>query len=56
MHYDLVVVGTGAGGGTLLHALATWRKEILVLARADFPRPRRACCGANGKAPYRARR
>ncbi len=36
MHYDLIVVGTGAGGGTLLHALAPSGKKILVLERGDY--------------------
>jgi choline dehydrogenase-like flavoprotein len=31
MHYDIAVIGTGAGGGTLLHALAGRGKRILVL-------------------------
>jgi choline dehydrogenase-like flavoprotein len=35
-HYDVVIIGTGAGGGTLLHALAPSGKRILVLERGDF--------------------
>ena len=35
-HYDLIIVGTGAGGGTLLHRLADSGKKILVLERGDF--------------------
>jgi choline dehydrogenase-like flavoprotein len=39
--YDVVVIGTGAGGGTMLHALAPTGKRILVLERGDFlPRER----------------
>lgn len=34
--YDLILVGTGAGGGTLLHALAPTGKRILVLERGGF--------------------
>jgi len=34
--YDVIIVGTGAGGGTLLHALAPTGKRILVLERGDF--------------------
>lgn len=40
-HYDVIIIGTGAGGGTLLHALAATGKRILVLERGDFiPRER----------------
>jgi choline dehydrogenase-like flavoprotein len=35
-HYDVIIIGTGAGGGTLLHALAPSGKSILVLERGDF--------------------
>lgn len=35
-HYDVIVVGTGAGGGTLSHALAGTGKRILLLERGDF--------------------
>ena len=39
--YDVIVIGTGAGGGTLVHALAPTGKRILVLERGDFvPRER----------------
>lgn len=39
--YDVIVIGTGAGGGTLLHRLAPSGKRILVLERGDFlPRER----------------
>src|SRR5262245_55765965 len=39
--YDVIIIGTGAGGGTLLHALASTGKRILVLERGDFvPRER----------------
>ena len=34
--YDAIVIGTGAGGGTLAHALAASGKEILLLERGDF--------------------
>jgi choline dehydrogenase-like flavoprotein len=41
-HYDVIVIGTGAGGGTLLHALAPSGKRILVLERGSFlPREKR---------------
>jgi len=39
--YDVIIIGTGAGGGTLLHSLAPTGKKILVLERGDFvPRER----------------
>src|SRR5258706_14379680 len=36
MHYDVAIIGTGAGGGTLLHALAATGKRILVLERGGY--------------------
>jgi choline dehydrogenase-like flavoprotein len=40
--YDAIVIGTGAGGGTLVHALAPTGKRILVLERGSFvPREKR---------------
>lgn len=33
--YDLIIIGTGAGGGTLLRALAPTGKRILVLERGE---------------------
>lgn len=35
-HYDVIIIGTGAGGGALLHALAPTGKKILVLERGTF--------------------
>jgi choline dehydrogenase-like flavoprotein len=35
-HYDVIIIGTGAGGGTLAHALAGSGKKILLLERGDF--------------------
>ena len=29
-HYDVIIIGTGAGGGTLAHRLAPTGKKILV--------------------------
>ncbi|MBL8134450.1 MAG: GMC family oxidoreductase, partial [Anaerolineae bacterium] len=34
--YDFIIIGTGAGGGTLLHALRESGARILVLERGDF--------------------
>jgi choline dehydrogenase-like flavoprotein len=35
-HYDVIIIGSGAGGGTLAYALATTGKRILVLERGDY--------------------
>ena len=32
-HYDVIIIGTGAGGGTLAHTLAPSGKRILLLER-----------------------
>ncbi len=34
--YDVIVIGSGAGGGTLAHTLADSGKRILLLERGDF--------------------
>ena len=34
-HYDVIIIGTGAGGGTMLHALAGTGARVLVLERGD---------------------
>jgi len=34
-HYDVIIVGSGAGGGTLAHTLAPSGKRILLLERGD---------------------
>src|SRR5215469_4529144 len=40
-HYDAIIIGTGAGGGTLAHKLAPSGKKILILERGPFlPRER----------------
>ena len=39
--YDLIIIGSGAGGGTLAHRLAPAGKRILLLERGDYlPRER----------------
>jgi choline dehydrogenase-like flavoprotein len=39
--YDVIIIGTGAGGGTLAQALAPTGKRILILERGDYiPRER----------------
>ncbi|MFN0179235.1 MAG: GMC oxidoreductase [Gemmatimonadales bacterium] len=35
-HYDVIIVGSGAGGGTLFHRLAATGKRILLLERGDY--------------------
>lgn len=40
-HYDIIVIGTGAGGGTLAHRLAPSGKRVLVLERGDYLRRER---------------
>jgi choline dehydrogenase-like flavoprotein len=40
-HYDLIVIGSGPGGGSLAHRLAPTGKRILMLERGDYlPRSR----------------
>ncbi|WP_371666858.1 GMC family oxidoreductase [Streptomyces sp. NBC_00289] len=40
-HYDVIVIGTGAGGGTLAHRLAPTGKRVLILERGGYlPRER----------------
>ena len=34
--YDIIIIGTGAGGGTLAHALADTSAHILIIERGDF--------------------
>jgi choline dehydrogenase-like flavoprotein len=41
MHYDVIIIGSGAGGGTLAYHLAPSGKRILILERGDYvPRER----------------
>lgn len=40
-HYDVIIIGTGAGGGTLAHRLAPSGKRMLLLERGGYlPRER----------------
>ena len=41
-HYDVIIIGTGAGGGTLAHRLAPGGRRILILERGDYLRRERA--------------
>ncbi|MDH3497548.1 MAG: GMC family oxidoreductase [Gemmatimonadota bacterium] len=36
MHYDVIIIGSGAGGGTLAHRLAPSGKRILLLERGNY--------------------
>lgn len=36
MHYDVIIIGSGAGGGTLAWSLAPSGKKILLLERGDY--------------------
>lgn len=41
MHYDIILIGTGAGGGTIAPQLAASGKRVLILERGGFlPRER----------------
>jgi choline dehydrogenase-like flavoprotein len=35
-HYDVIIIGSGAGGGTLTHRLAPSGKRILLLERGEY--------------------
>jgi choline dehydrogenase-like flavoprotein len=35
-HFDIIIIGSGAGGGTLAHALSSSDAKILILERGDF--------------------
>ena len=34
--YDVIIIGTGAGGGTIAQALSETSAEILIVERGDF--------------------
>ncbi len=34
--YDVIIIGSGAGGGTLAHRLAPSGKRILIVERGDY--------------------
>jgi len=39
--YEVIIIGTGAGGGTLAHRLATTSRRVLLLERGGWlPRER----------------
>src|ERR1700739_3799118 len=41
-HFDIIIIGSGAGGGTLAHALASTGKKILILERGGYLRREKA--------------
>jgi choline dehydrogenase-like flavoprotein len=41
-HYDVIIIGTGAGGGTLANLLAPSGKKVLVLEQGSFLRKEKA--------------
>jgi choline dehydrogenase-like flavoprotein len=53
--YDVAIIGTGAGGGTLAWALAATGKRILVLERGDYVPPEKDNW-STGAALFRLRR
>jgi choline dehydrogenase-like flavoprotein len=56
--YDVIIIGTGAGGGTLAYALASSGKRILLLERGDYvPREKEnwSSEAVNIKARYQTR-
>ena len=36
MSFDVIIIGTGAGGGTLAHRLAPSGKKILLIERGSY--------------------
>jgi choline dehydrogenase-like flavoprotein len=45
--YDVIVIGSGAGGGTLVHRLAPSGKRILLLERMGAPATQRETAGGS---------
>ena len=41
-HFDIIIIGSGAGGGTLAHSLAPTGKKILILERGGYVRREKA--------------
>ena len=45
MDYDIIIIGTGGGGGTLAYALKDCGARILLVERGDFlPQEPENCC------------
>jgi choline dehydrogenase-like flavoprotein len=43
-HYDVIIIGTGPGGGTLAYMLRPSGKKILLLERGGYLRGLEAVC------------
>jgi len=41
-HFDIIIIGSGAGGGTLAYSLAPTGKKILILERGGYVRREKA--------------
>ena len=52
-HYDVVIIGSGAGGGRLAWSLAPTGKRILLLERGDYLPPGARQLGHGGRLPSR---
>ena len=52
--YDVIIIGSGAGGGTLAYRLASTGKRILVLERGDFLPREKENCGTPGECSSKA--
>ena len=48
-HYDVIIIGTGAGGGTLAYTLAPSGKRILLLERGDYGPRQKRITGTRGQ-------
>lgn len=51
-HFDVIIIGTGAGGGSLLNRIAPSGKRILVLERGPFLPREKDNWSFNGSAKY----
>ncbi len=47
--YDVIIIGSGAGGGTLAHQLAPSGKRILLLERGDWLKREAPELGSHGR-------
>ena len=54
-HYDVIIVGSGAGGGTLAHTLASSGKRILAARAGQFPAPGAGQLGSRARSSWTGR-